>query len=190
MRQRRAAGDLSVTADEIRRGTAAILGMADAETARARPLPKGKKDQAAVLESKRKQGPEAMAEASGTEFYYRDEREESLVTPVSVTKPTLRGIDGERHVALLRRVALLMASIPGYKIKPGESLYACKQFPRFAQLLDMNTRHAALTDPKSHGLGKYAEMPIGDRQRRYYSELERICTLSNPVVGRGWWVSK
>lgn len=182
----------SVNVEEIRRGTAALLGLADIESNRGAPTKSVRPGKEAddVLAAKRRTSGEGLAAASGTEFYYKDERVEKLIEKPAPSAQVPRGFEGEKHFALLRRITLLMKRIPGYRLKPGESLYAGCIFPRFAQLLDMNTRHAALTDPKSHGLGKYAELKIEDRQRRYYRELERICDLSNTAVGTGWWFAK
>jgi len=180
-----------VDAEQVRRQTVALLQYADVS---ARDVPtrsrRPEKDPSEVLEAKRKLGPEAQAEASGTEYFYRDERVEPLISKPKAKVLPPSGLEGEKHFALLKRIRLLMKRIPNYRLKPGESLYAGHVYPRFAQLLDMNTRYAALLDSNSHGLGKYAEMPVGDRQRKYYRELERICDWSDAVVGYGWWVKK
>lgn len=180
---------VSVSAEQVRKETVALLQFADVS---ARDVPvrsrRPEKDPRDVVEAKRKLGPQAQAEASGTEFFYRDEAVEPLITKPKRTPLPPNGVEGEKHFALLKRIRLLMKRIPNYRLKPGESLYAGHVYPRFAQLLDMHTRYASLDDPQSHGLGGYSEMPIGDRQRRYYRELERICDLSNTVVGYGWWI--
>ncbi len=189
VQQRRNAG-AEVNAEQIRRETVSLLQLADVS---ARDVPvrrRAGRTPDEVAEDKRRTSPEAQAEASGTEFFYRDEAVEPLVSkPKSAPRPP-NGLEGEKHFALIGRIRLLMKRVPGYRLKPGESLYAGHVYPRFAQLLDMHTRYAALTDPQSHGLGQYAEMPIGDRQRKYYRELERICDASNVVVGKGWWVPR
>jgi hypothetical protein len=189
--QRRATG-AEVDAEALRQGTVRLLQMADLERSYGAPTRsrRPEKDPSEVREAKRKLGPEALAEASGTEFYYRDERDEPLIEKPKPSAQAPRGLDGERHFALLRRIKTLMARIPGRTLKPGESLYANHVHPRFAQLLDMNTRYAALTDPNSQGLGKYAGLKVEDRQRRYYNQLERICSMSDAVIGQGWWVPK
>ena len=192
---RRAAGD-ETSAEDLRRATVRIMEMADAERANTARHPiksrRPEKPASEVLEAKRQAGPHAMAEASGTTFFYRDEAVEPLIAK-PVAKPALaplKGGDLEQHIALIKRLQLLMATIPGYRLKPGESLYANKVHPRFAQLLDQNTRNAALTDPNSHGLGDYEGLSLEDRGRRYYRMLEVICTASDPVIGRGWWIPK
>lgn len=189
--QRRFLGD-AADAEAIRRGTARLLEIADFEKTRGVPARtrRAGRTPAEVAEDKRKLGPQALAEESGTEFFYRDERDEPLIERPRPAAQVPRGVDGERHVALIMRIRVLMQRIPGRTRKPGESIYANHVYPRFAQLLDMHTRNAALDDPRSHGLGKYAGLPIADRQRKLYRELERICTLSDPVIGRGWWVPK
>jgi hypothetical protein len=188
MRHAKAIG-AEADAEVVRRGTVRLLEAADAELRNGLPTKSRRphKDKAAVLAEKRAQQAEALASRAGVEFFYRDERPEPLIErPKVQAAPT----EGAKHVALITRIRLLMQRIPGYRLKPGESVYAAHIYPRFAQLLDQHTKNAALTDPRSHGLGVYAERPIHDRVRMYYRNLEAICSASDPVIGRGWWIPK
>lgn len=184
---------IGVKADEaeIRSGTARLLEAADAEIRNRAGTTKDRdgKTNREALDAKRAVSAEALAEQAGVEFFYRDEREESLITKPTTTEIP-RGLDGEKHIALIARVGILMRRVPNYRLKPGEGIYAAFVYPWYAQALTEHTKNAALTDARSHGVGHYAGRPIADRQRMYYAQLERICNKSDAVLGRGWWIPK
>lgn len=176
-----------IDAEEARRGTARLLEVADAE-ARA-PLVKDNdgKQRADVLAEKRLNTGEVLAEKAGGEFFFNAEPDPE---PVARAKAPPPGGDGEKHMALMVRIAMLMAEIPGYRLKPGENVANRYQYPRFAMWLKATTDHAMLNDPKSVGAGIYAGLSLPDRHRLYLRRLEQICDQSNPVLGRGWWVTR
>jgi hypothetical protein len=183
--QRREAGQ-EVDVEALRRGTAALLNAAENEKAPTVSR-RAEKPRHEVLEAKRQQSGEALAQKSGTEFFYRDERREKLIErPAPSAKPP-SGLDGEKHFALLRRIKILMAKVPGHVRKEGESLFASFQYPRFAQLLEMHRHNAALDNPGPVGSGQYFGLSRDDRQRKFYNSLERICDLSNAVIRPPWW---
>ena len=169
------------------RGIATILEIAD----RGDPGTvdtRGHRDAADVHESKRLQGPEALADKFGGEFSYGDERVEPLISSPKAAPVVPNGVEGEKHWALIARLAILMAPIPGYRLKPGEDIGNKFQHPRFATMLERTTAHAQLNDDRSIGSGIYKGLPLADRRRRYYRRLEDICDQSNAVIGFGWFV--
>lgn len=170
-------------------GIARILEIADRE------MPgtidrAGERDPQDVLESKRLQGPEALAEQAGGEFFYHDDGIEPVVSAPKAPPPIPKGYEGEKHMAMMKRLKVLMSRIPGViasPLKPDAEF----QYPRFARLLERTTSNAQLNSPRSMGSGIYKGMALPERQRRYYRRLEQICDQSNAVVaGSGWWISK
>ena len=187
---RRSAG-AEVNEDEIRRSTARLLDIADAEIRRgdnARKDDDGKTG-AEVLAKKREQSAAAIAEKAGGEFFYGNEREETVRPIVRKVGAMPAGLEA-KGAALLMRIAMLKATIPGYRLKPGEDIANQYQYPRFAMMLMRTTDNAMLSDPNGRGAGEYTGLSLADRHRRYLWRLEQICDQSNAAVGRGWWVPR
>lgn len=103
--------------------------------------------------------------------------------PASKVIP-VRGLEAERLIAMHARVALICKPVPGYKLKSSEPLGNQCQYPALANPILMHTACMA------RGLGRYKGLSLDERQRKYNTEIERICDLSNAVIGVGWWVPK
>ena len=97
--------------------------------------------------------------------------------------PKLYGTDALKLLAMDARIRLLMAPVPGYKLKvtrdptTGE-VTDCEplgnqcQYPAFANRLFMEMACY------SRALGTYAGMSIDDRQRKYVRAVEEVCNRS------------
>ena len=177
--------------EAIRETTGKLLEIAGREASAPLRQDGDGKTSAEVLAKKRESTGAGVAAKLGGEFFYGDCGEEELGKPKIVKAREIpRGVDGEKFKKMMERLKILGATIPGYRLKPGEDLRNQFQFPRFAMWLKSTTDHAMLNDPKSVGAGIYAGLPIGDRHRLYLRRLEQICDQSNSVVGRGWWCPK
>ena len=109
------------------------------------------------------------------------------------TQKQLRGNDMLRLIAMRERINLLMAPVPGYKIKitrdprtgvvtDCEPIWNACQYPAFANRLAME--FACYAGCR----GTYAGMTYADRWRKHMRAVENILDKSDAAVGVNWWV--